>query len=430
MKSHAAILLGLALGLTLGVAAWATQAAVLIWAVRILEPIGTVFVNLLRMAVIPLVVTALYGGVARLGDPRRLGKLTGLALAFFWVSTVIAITIGFASARVVLPLAPLSPAGRAELAAAPVDSSLVAAAAGASKSLVQVIVDMIPPNPVAAAANGDLLPLVVFALIAALATAALPRERREQLVGLADAITAVLIQVVHWALWLAPVGVAGLIAPLGLRFGWSMLGTIGAFVGAVILGLVAFVAVIYLPALVWRTAVTVAGLAREGAAALAMAFSSTSQVASLPLMLDAADRLSLPRSVAGLVLPLGATLNRAGSALFQSVALLFLAEVYGVGISAGGYVTALVAVFLASLTVASVPAASVLSLAPALSATGVPLAGLGILLGVDRIPDMFRTAVNAAGTLVGTAFVARAVARPSASHEGALSPAGDPAGAA
>jgi Na+/H+-dicarboxylate symporter len=173
-----------------------------------------------------------------------------------------------------------------------------------------------------------------------------------------------------------------------------------------VLGLGVLITLVYLPAVATIGKIGPAHFLRASLPSMAMGFSTTSSLATLPTMLQAADgELALPRGVSGFVLPVGASLNRAGSALFQAVAVLFVSSLYGVSLGPGHYVQAGVAVFLASLTVASVPAASLVSLVPAFAQTGLPLAGLSLLLGLDRIPDMFRTLTNVTGHLAAAATV-------------------------
>jgi proton glutamate symport protein len=403
---------GLVVGLGVGLVAAASHNAPLLALARAVRPIGTLFLNLLSMVIVPLVVAALFTGVASLGDMRHVGRLGVQALGFFWISTLVAISIGFAAASLLLPLAPMTAEQQATLRAlATADSSLVQRAAQALPTGAAFIVDLVPRNPVRAAVDGALLPLVVFTTIAGLATAALPPGKRAALVELADAVSQAFIRIVAWALLLAPFGIFALVYGAVAQFGWSLVRAMAIFVLAVITGLAGFAALVYLPA--------VAGarhrpgrFLRAGLPSLAMAFSTTSSLAALPLMLQASeDALGVPRAVGGFVLPLGASLNRAGSALYQAVAVLFVAGLFGASFGTFQYIQAGIAVFLVSLTVAPVPSSSVLSLAPAFAQTGLPLAGMGLLIGLDRIPDMFRTMTNVAGDLVATVWVAAREAR-------------------
>jgi len=213
-----------------------------------------------------------------------------------------------------------------------------------------------------------------------------------------DAGMGALIRIVHWVLLFAPIGICALVAPTVAQFGWSIVKAMALYVLAIVAGIAVFIGGVLLPAVMVAARVPPGRFLRASFASLMMGFSTTSSLASLPTMLAAAEQdLKVPRSVASLVLPLGASVNRPGSALFQAVAVCFVAQLYGVTLGVSGALQAGAAVFLASLAVASVPAASVVSLAPAFAATGLPIGGLALLLGLDRIPDMFRTMTNVAG---------------------------------
>jgi len=224
---------------------------------------------------------------------------------------------------------------------------------------------------------------------------------------LADATTEALIRIVHWVLLFAPIGIFALVAPVVAQFGWGLVRAMAWFIAAVIVGEIIFIAAVYLTSVALIARLAPLRFLRAAFPSMLMAFSTTSSLATLPTMLEAADRdLQLPRPISGFVLPLGASINRAGSALFQTIAVLFIARLYGMPFGAGQLLQAGAAVFLASLTVASVPAASVISLLPAFATTGLPISGLSILIGLDRIPDMFRTMTNVTGHVAGAVVVA------------------------
>ena len=408
MRNHVWMAVGLAAGLVLGFLASATGSPALLWLTgQAAPPFGRLFLNLLSMVVIPLVAAALFTGVASLGNVRRLSRLGARTLGFFWGSTIVAIAIGFLVAGVLLPLAPLP----AELQAAmrqAADSVAVPAGAAQPPTVARFVVELVPANPLRAAVDGSLLPLIVFITIFGVAAAMLPDDKRRTLIDLADGATQALIRVVHWVLLLAPVGIFALVAPVAARLGLDVLGQIAVFLASVILGLAILIGVVYLPAVALVARVAPPRFLRAALPSLAMGFSTTSSLAALPTMLDAAERdLGISRRVAGFVLPLGASVNRAGSALYQAVAVLFTAQLYGVTFGVGEAFQAGAAVFLASLTVAAVPAGSVVSLAPAFLQTGLPLTGLSLLIGLDRIPDMFRTMTNVAGHLTATTVVSK-----------------------
>jgi len=399
--------LGLVAGLVLGLAAVLTHSPLLLAVTQWLRPLGTLFSNLLSMVVIPLVATALFAGIAGLGDLRRVGRLGIRTLGFFWGTTLAAIVIGFVVAALLLPLAPITPDQQTALRqSAAADSGAVGHAAEQITTGPQFIVELIPSNPVRAAVDGNLLPLIVFITIFAVAAAALPDEKRHALTDLADVTTQALIRIVRWVLLLAPLGIFAIAAGAVAKSGLDLLTTMAVFILTVIAGLAVLIAVVLLPVVALVARLSVWRYLRAIRASLLMAFSTTSSLATLPVMLEAAEAdLRLSRTVASFVLPLGASVGRSGSALFQAVAVLFVARLSDVPLGLAGMFQAGAAVFLASLTVASVPSASIVSLVPAFTATGLPLTGLQLLLGFDRVPDMFRTMTNVFGTLTAATVV-------------------------
>lgn len=376
-------------------------------ALRSIRPLGSLFLNLLSMVVIPLVATALFAGIAKLGDLRTVGRLVVRTLAFFWATALVAIALGFLVGSALLPHSAISPEQQTALrAAAGADATFIQRAAETIPTGLQFVVQLVPANPFKAAADGNLLPVIVFVTIFGIAAASLPVEKRAPLTNMADAVTEVLIRIIHWVMLFAPIGIFALVAPLITQFGWSLVRAMLWFIAAVIIGVVLFIALVYMPSIAFIARRSPVQFLRAAYPSMLMGFSATSSMAALPLMFDAADKeFDLPRPVSGFVLPLAATLNRGGSAVFQAIAVVFIARLYGIPFGAGEMFAAGAAVFLSSLTVASVPSASVISMLPAFQSTGLPIAGLTILIGLDRIPDMFRTGTNVTGHLTSAVVV-------------------------
>ncbi len=399
MKLHIAIALGLVGGLLLGLAAAVTGNPILVGLAASVEPLGKAFVDILKMVVIPLVTAVVFVGVASLGDLRRLGRMGGLTLLFFAAMALIGVLVGMGVMRLMLPLT-------SEAAAQVVGSEVTDAPT--LPGAVDFLLGLIPANPFAAAAEGALLPLIVFTVLLAAAAGTLPRRERDRLISLARSIAAALVKLVDWILWIAPLGVFALAAPVTARAGWAILQSLMTFVLAVLVALVAFISLVYVPAVRFLARRPVGHFLKACITPQVIAAATTSSPATVPAMLEAADEdLNVSQPVSSFVVSLGAGLGRAGSAVFQGAGIVFLAWLFSIPLPAAGIGGAVLATFIVSIAVASVPGGSVLSMAPALGTVGIPLDGIAVLLGVDRIPDMARTATNVTGTLTATVVVDR-----------------------
>ena len=394
---HLAIAAGLLLGLIVGLGAAATGNDWLLALAKGSAPFGAIFMNAIRMVVIPLIVTVIFTSIARLGDPRKLGRIGGLTIAYYWITLIPAIAIGMATMKVGLQFASeieMPQAAAAEVPELP--------------SLVDFIVSLVPANPFAAASHGAILPLIVFTALVAAATGTLPAERRERLINLADDVSEALIKLVWWILYTAPVGVFGLAAPVTAELGWNLVQSLGIFIVCVFVGLAIFLALVTLPLVYFVGGISPARYLSGTFGAVSVAVSTTSTAAAIPVALEeTTQNLKVSTTIADLLVPLGASMHRPGSALFQGAAIVFLAYLYDVPIPVAAIGAAMLATFLVSLTVAPVPSSGVVTMAPALDAIGVPVAGLAILLGIDRIPDMMRTGVNNLGQISAAVLVDR-----------------------
>lgn len=389
------IALGLFLGLLVGLGAAATDSPLLHAIARESAPLGKLFINAIKMIVIPLVVSVIFASVARLGDIRKLGKIGGMTLAFYWITLIPAIILGMAVMAFGLRFTPEINMPEVESASIP-----------KLQSITDFIVSLVPPNPFAAAADGAILPLIVFTALFAAAAGTLAEERRERMITAAEDVSETLIKLVWWILYTAPIGIFGLIAPATALLGWGLIQSLGVFIICVFIALIIFVALIYLPALFFAAKMGPKTFFKGTMGAASVAFSTTSTAAAIPVSLEESTKnLGVSETVADLLIPLGASMYRPGSALFQGAAIVFLAHIYNVPVALGAAGAVIFATFLVSLTVAPVPSSSVVTMAPALDAIGVPVAGLAFMLGIDRIPDMMRSCVNVLGQISAAVLI-------------------------
>ena len=410
MKLHTRILIGLAAGVAVGAAARSLPgvASAVAW----LEPAGTIFIRLITMVVLPLVIASLFVGVTSLGDIRRLGRIGGRTLAYFLITTVLAAIIGTTVALVARVGTGLDPAVRDSIASRFSTPSSQQPTVNTVPTFVQTIVAMVPQNPIAAAAQGDLLAVIFTVIVFGAAATTMSEERRRPLVALGQAVNDVSLIVIQFLMRLAPVAVGILIAATVLRSGIDLLWSLAGFVTVVIAGLALHVALVLLPILQLGVRIGVAAFLQAIGHVILLAFSTASSSVTLPVSMAAArERLGVSAAVSSFVLPIGTTLNKNGAAVYKAAAAVFLAHLYGVHLGAGQLATIVVTTIVASSAGAGVPGSSLVTTLIVLNAIGLGAnasAGIALIAGIDRPLDMCRTAVNTFSNLVGTAVVARA----------------------
>jgi Na+/H+-dicarboxylate symporter len=428
MKLPAKIFVGLVTGIVVGIASRIAGADALQRFVVALDPVGTAFIKLVTMTVIPLVISSLFVGVASLGDIRTLGRIGGTTLAYFAITTLIAAAIGTGVALLFSVGSSAGPNVRVALASASAaaDSSATAVRV---PGLVQTLLAMVPQNPFAAAAQADLLPLIVSVCLFAAASTVIERERRRVVVTFFEGVNDLSMVVIGWLMHLAPLAVFLLIAAAIARSGIELLGSLLRYCLVVLVALAVHVVVTLIPILRAGAGMGVMAFFRGVADALLLAFSTASSSVTLPVSMAAAkNRLGLPNEVVSFVLPAGATLNKNGAAVYKAVTAVFLAQLYGLDLDTGRLLIIVLTSTLAGFAGAGVPGSSLVTTLIVLNAIGLgprAAAGIALVAGIDRPLDMCRTMVNTIGNLVGTAFVARSAGR---TERIQATPAGVPAG--
>jgi DAACS family dicarboxylate/amino acid:cation (Na+ or H+) symporter len=403
LTTHQSLLISVIAGLALGLLANATAHSVpwIIWtAEHVAQPIGQVFLRLLFMLVIPLVFSALVVGVCGL-DLVHVGRLGVTLLSYAAGLSLVAVVIGMTLVNVIRPGEGLS---------VPVRDLTTASTAPAATeaSAVDLVVGMIPDNPIKAASNGDMIGVILFALIFGIGLSLTRTDAAQRLRSGIEGVYDVMRTLIDAVLKLAPLGVGALLFATAARLGIGLLGQLLAYVGVVLLALALHLIVVY------SLIVKVFGgrspieFFRDVRLAMTTAFATSSSSATLPTALKVAeDNLRLPSHVSRFVLTAGSAMNQNGTALFEGVTVLFLAQLFGVPLNLGEQALVMVICILGGIGTAGVPAGSLPVIAMILGIVGVPPEGLGVILGVDRLLDMCRTVVNVTGDLVVATVVAR-----------------------
>jgi len=391
---------GLLLAMTIAILAGGVSGYV--WGETMLSVkwLGDLFLTALKMLIVPLVAASVITGVAGLGDVRRLGRMGGYSVAYYVCTTMIAVSIGLLMANLWQPGVGVS-----------IGTDLIAPTAKIGDvGVSDLILSLVHPNIIAAAADMKLLPIIVFCIAFAAALSTLG-ERGQPVIAFFDGLNNGMMKLVEWLMWLAPLGVFALIASrLGAAGGGeafvAQLAGLAKYAAAVISGLLTHAVVLcLLLAVLARQRISV--YLGHMATALMTAFSTASSSATLPLTMEGVKLAGVDDKARRFVLPLGATVNMDGTALYEAVAALFIAQAYGIDLSFGQQMVVLLTATMAAIGAAGIPEAGLVTMVIVLEAVGLPLEGIGLLLAIDWFLDRCRTTVNVFGDSVGAAVVGR-----------------------
>jgi Na+/H+-dicarboxylate symporter len=406
MNESTRVLLALAAAIVIGLVIAAFGDARAIAAADAIAPVGALWVNAIRMTVIPLVFSLLITSVASVADIKSIGRLGRRTLLVFvlLIAGTAAVMIPFACALfALLPLhaAQQLPAGAVEAA------SQITAAGGQQQTFSSWITSLLPQNPIAAAASGAMMPLVLFTILLALAIARCPQASRETLTKFFRAFSEAMLVLVRWVILAAPIGVFALVLPLAVHAGATLAGAIGFYIAAYSVACIVSTLLLY-PVVAIFGRIPIRRFARAALEPQLIAFSSSSSIATLPALVESAEKtLALPEEVTGFVLPLAVSTFKIAAPVSWTVGALFVGWFYGVPLNLGGLATiAFAAVFL-SFGVPGIPRGAFIMLTPLFLTLGLPAAGIGILIAVDAMPDLFATLLNTTGDLAAASLVAR-----------------------
>ncbi len=370
--------------------------------------LGTLFLRALKMVIVPLLAGSIISGVAGVGAQRGLGRLFSKTFGWYVTTSLMAILVGLLLVNIIHPgVIDGVPVGeRMGLGEAPPELAAKLEGRGAG-DLVGIIQRMVPDNPVAAAAKGQMLPLIFFCVIFGLAITTLSEERRKNQLGFWESLFATMMKITGWVIATAPVGIFGLMAKTTATSGFEAFAPLALY-GATVLGALLIHSTIFLPLMVGMIGkLPPHRHARIMAPALLTAFSTRSSSATLPLTMDRIENgAGVSNRVTSFVLPLGATINMDGTALYECVAAMFIAQAYGVELGFMSQMLVVMTALLASIGAAGIPAAGLVMISVILQAVGLPLEGLALILAIDPILDMCRTAVNVWSDSCGAVVIA------------------------
>ena len=376
--------------------------------VSYIKPLGDLFLRLLGFVAVPLVLCSLIVGAASLKDIKQVGRIGLKTLTIFMVTTTLAITIGLVLANTIQPGLTLSPELKTQMLEASSSASLSEKMQqNLSIDLVDFVVSIVPKNPIDAMAKGEMIQIVFIAIFFGIALTLIPKTQSEKVIGVLDGISSTLIKMVEIIMMVAPLGVFALLASTVSDFGFEIVSTLSWYMATVLLGLIIMMFV-YGVMVRYYGGIPFGTFYKAIREVQAVAFGTSSSAATLPVTIDTVEKkLKVPNSIAGFVLPLGATINMDGTALYQGVATLFIAQVFGLNLDITQQLTVVFTAVLASIGTAPVPGVGLVMLIIILRSVHVPVEGIALIMGVDRVLDMCRTISNVTGDIATTIVVAK-----------------------
>jgi len=361
-----------------------------------IAPIGTLFLNLIRMVIVPLVFSSLIVGAASAGDAKTLGRIGGKTMVYYLLTTAVAIVIGLFLGGVLQPGAGL---------VIPVD--LEAVVAQEAPSLINTFLNIIPSNPLKGLVDGNMLQIIAFALFLGVGLNGLSEEKGRPFLKFFESLAEIMYKITAFIMELAPFGVFGLMAPVVASNGPAVLLPLIKVIGAVYLGCIIHAVVVYAPAVKILGKINPMTFFKGIMPAAITAYTTSSSAGTLPITIKSVkENLGVSDKIASFVLPLGATINMDGTALYQGVCALFVAQAYGITLSMPQLITIVLTATLGSIGTAGVPGAGMIMLTIVLSSVGLPLEGIALIAGIDRVLDMARTCINVVGDASAAVVVA------------------------
>jgi proton glutamate symport protein len=385
----AQIFIGLVLGIIVG--------ALLPEFGKQLKPLGDVFIRMIKMIVVPLIFSSLVMGIAGTGDFKKLGKLGGKSIIWFEFATTIALFVGLAMVNILQPGTGIT----IEVG----DTSKIAAAAQKSIDHIAMLVNIVPSNIIDAMARNDMLQIIFFSCFFAVAAAGCGKEGHA-IIDLAQSISHIMFKFTYYVMKVAPIGIFGAIANTVGTYGLGMLLPLGKLILSLYFTLIVFLVIIMVIAY-FLTGVSMIRLVKAIREPLILAFSTAASEAALPIAMEKLEKFGVPKQVVSFVLPLGYTFNLDGSTLYSALATVFIAQVYGIDFPIETQLLMLLTLMISTKGWAAVPGASLIVIAGTAAAFGLPVEGIAIILGVDRVLDMARTACNVTGNCIASIVISR-----------------------
>lgn len=391
------ILIGLILGIAVGAIFYGNENVQ-----AYLQPIGDIFLNLIKMIVVPIIISTLIVGVAGTGDLKQLGRLGGKTLIYFEIITTIAIVVGLLAANIFQPGADID---MSELEQSDISAYVETTEEQEAKSTLQILVDIVPKNVVNAMAEGDMLAIIFFSVLFGLGVAAIG-ERGKPVLEFFHGVADAMFWVTNLVMKFAPFGVFALIGITVSKFGLSSLIPLGKL-AILVYGAMIFFVIVVLGSLAKIFGINIFKLIRMIKDELLLAYSTSSSETVLPRIMLKTEKMGAPKDIVSFVIPTGYSFNLDGSTLYQAIAAIFIAQMYGIDLSIADQITLVLVLMVTSKGIAGVPGVSFVVLLATLGTVGIPLEGLAFIAGIDRILDMARTAVNVVGNTLAALIMAK-----------------------